>query len=150
LFTTTASINDAVKTGELFIYAAALSGPLVYVITKRYGTFSMDYGVRKLHKYPLSISFPYGGLFVGIALIMCIISGFTFTVLKNPSFSTPEDLKRINFDGIIALSWLSFVVSTIILFCVTAYRNMLDNMSKGSQRKQEEDFFDEWKAGKHD
>lgn len=136
-------LSDGVKTGELFIYSAALAGPLVYIITKKYGSFSTDFGRSGGPVLPITISFPYGGLFVGISVFMCIISGFTFTILKNPAFSTPDDLARINFDGIITLSWILFILSSIILYCVTAYKNMLENVSR-SQPAQEREFLADW------
>lgn len=148
LFTNPISIDEGIKTGELFIYSAALSGPLVYVIMKRYGDFTTDINKWSRKNLPLTIQFPYGGWFVGISLIMCILSGFAFSFLKNPIFTRPEDITRINFAGIIELSWISFFVSTLVLFCVTAYKNMLENIARESQPRQEDEFYNRWMGEK--
>ena len=146
LFKENPSLHDAAKSGELFIYAAALSGPLVYIITKKYGSLT-PVGRADGSHFPVTISFPYGGLFVIIAAILCIISGFAFTILRNPAFATVEDVGRLNTDGIATLSWAAFWVSTGILFCVSAYRNLLENVAR-AQPTQEEEFVADWLGNK--
>jgi hypothetical protein len=136
------SLSDALKTGELFIYSAALSGPLVYIITKRYGEFS-PWKKPGGPSFPLTISFPYGGLFVTFSAVMCIVSGFAFAILQNPVFETEADLARFNPSGIISLSTWCFWLSTAVLYCVTAYKNMLEQAGRAAAG-EEDKFVDAW------
>ena len=75
------SLQQTISTGELFIYSAALAGPLAYIITKRYGSLEFPTEGRSIS---LTISFPYGGAFVIFCIVMCMISCVAFTVLRLP------------------------------------------------------------------
>ena len=143
MFNQEVPFEEAVKSGELFVYSAALAGPLIYTITKRYGNFSTNFGRSEGRMFSLSISFPYGIISLAIAGIACVLSGFAFTFLKNPAFTNPHDLSRLNFRGIVILSWVIFLALNLVLFCVTAYRNMLDDVSR-SNVGQEDEFLQRW------
>lgn len=140
--------DEALRKGEGLIYASVLLGPLVYVITKRYGKFNLRI-TKKEGFRPLSMSFPYGGAFVTITALTCAISGFAFA-LKNPSSGA-----HISEDGAISLSWCLIILSTAIFFLITCYRNMLDEFALESgnrvveaQPKQEGAFLADWLGAK--
>jgi len=141
LFTSPPSLTEALATGGLFIYCAALAGPLVYIITKKYGSFYTEDQSGK--RFNLSISFPYGGAFLCTLVVICVVSGFAFTILSNPSLTQSPISAVINQSGSISLSWFAFWICTVLLYCVTAYRNMLENVSK-RQGAQEGAFYDQW------
>lgn len=132
------TVSEAVRTGELFIYSTALAGPLLYTITKRYGDYSIKRGLL------LTISFPHGILFVCSTAFMCLLSGFAFTLLKNPQISTGDGGSQLNHSGIVLLSWLILFISTLIFFCVTTYKNMLDGAVRDGFPKQTDEFVDAW------
>lgn len=134
---------EAIRTGELFLFAAALVGPLVYIISKNYGERTHGEDARGFLNY--SIKFPYGQGFIYFCVAICLVSSFAFIVLRNPLFKESELAKMINYAGVIGLSWVCFVLATIIFFCATAYRNSLDNIPR-VMPKQERDFIREWET----
>jgi hypothetical protein len=117
------------------------AGPLIYVITKRYGTFSLTRSPR--HRFPLTISFPYGGLFVSFATGLCLICGFSFAILRAKGSDDSTGALTVNENGIVYFSTVCFLLTSIMLFCVIAYRNLLDEAGR-SMPAQEEDFVSEW------
>ena len=144
LFTTRPEFADGLRHGEGLIYASVLLGPLVYVITKRYGRFNVKHGETLT---PLSISFPYGGLFLIITALTCCIAGFTFALAKG------ADLPQTAMDrgGAQALSWMLMGGATIIFFLITSYSNMLEELEENraetiiqEQPREETDFLKNW------
>ena len=59
MFVPKPAFDEALQRGEGLVYASVLLGPLVYVLTRRYGRFRIKF---KPVESPLSISFPYGGI----------------------------------------------------------------------------------------
>jgi uncharacterized membrane protein len=124
IFDTRLSFYDhllsTIRGGELFVYCAALVGPLIFIITKRYGETS-----RENNRFSFTIAFPHGVLFVLTSALICIFAGFAFGLMKNPLFGTAESSIKFNLTGIF---WTSIVVYFISLYCVfaaSAYRNAL-------------------------
>ncbi len=146
LFTKFVTAYEAVRTGELFLFATALVGPLVYIISKNYGERLPDDRSNPFLRY--SIKFPYGQGFVYFCVAICLLSSFAFIVLRNPLFKETELAKSINYDGVISLSGACLVLATLIFFCATAYRNSLDNIPRVMPR-QERDFVEQWE-NRHD
>jgi len=149
IFSPRPAFDEALRRGEGLVYASVLLGPLVYVLTKRYGRFSMHPMNGSRFKNPLSLSFPYGGAFVVITAVTCAISGFAFAVLRNDSGAA------LDYAGIQTFSWILMIGATVVFYLVTSYRNMLDDLEKnrpevlvGEQPKQEASFVDEWMRAK--
>ena len=143
------SFWDTMHGGEGLVYAAALLGPLVYILTRRYGRYSFRPDKGEL--LPLSVRFPYGGLFSTLTIIACVIAGSTFAIVASDK---PSDL-NINHSGILTLSSFLMIAATVVLFLVTAYRNMLDSIDERAaekivdeQPRQEEEFSAEWQRAK--
>ena len=121
-----------------------LVGSVSIVITKRYGRFNVKHGETLT---PLSISFPYGGLFLIITALTCCIAGFTFALAKG------ADLPQTAMDrgGAQALSWMLMGGATIIFFLITSYSNMLEELEENraetiiqEQPREETDFLKNW------
>ncbi|WP_426185916.1 hypothetical protein [Rhizorhabdus sp. FW153] len=137
---------DAIRTGELFLFSTALVGPLGYIISKNYGEKSPVGGAgNRLLRY--SIKFPYGAGFIFACVAICLVSSFAFLVLRNPFFQSSEISKLINYDGVISLSWFTFCLSTLILFCAMSYRNGFDSIAR-TMSEQERSFAADWEAQK--
>lgn len=141
------AFDEALQRGEGLIYAAALLGPLVYVLTRRYGKFNLVSSERKIAS-PLTMSFPYGGLFVTITALSCAVAGFVFASMQRSG-------SGIDQDGVRILSWVMIIGATVIFFLVTAYSNMLDGLEKEKgemlveeQPKQENQFLNAWMEAK--
>lgn len=151
LFTPKPKMDEAFQKGEGLVFAAVLLGPLVYVITKRYGRFNLRFPSSEAPLSPLSMSFPYGGLFVTITALTCAIAGFAFALLNRPTNGT-DGLDR---SGLIHLSWFLMLGASAIFFLVTAYRNLLDEIERDKadkvveeQPRQERDFLNSWLGAK--
>ncbi len=121
--------------GELFIYAATLAGPLFYIITKRHGRFKVPSGDDDTEDTPLTYAFPEGMLLTVATVIICILSGVIFTLQKLKDIKALENIEIINESGLVYLSIFVFLFSTAILFCVLAYRNMLEALSEEHTEK---------------
>ena len=145
IFTDPPNYFSFIKTGELFIYSAAFAGPLVYIISKRYGKFSLD--KSRTHRFPLTISFPYGGLFIFFATGICLICGFSFALLKTTKIESTFNSIGLNEHGIVYFSTLCFGLTVMVLYCVTAYRNMLEDVGR-TIPDQEGAFVAEWLSRK--
>ncbi|MBJ7441533.1 MAG: hypothetical protein JHD35_21300 [Sphingopyxis sp.] len=151
LFAPPPKLSEALQKGEGLVFAAGLLGPLVYVITKRYGRFNWRFLSPDSPSRPLSMSFPYGGLFVIITALTCAIAGFTFAIMNRPAAS----IAGLNKAGLVNLSWLLMIGAAVIFFLVTAYRNMLDELERDKadkvveeQPRQENAFLANWLSAK--
>lgn len=139
------------RNGELLIYAATLVGPLAYIITRRYGRYQTP-EEDGYPTQPLSYAFPYGRLAVTIAMVICIISGFIITLQKVEGINSLRGIKLIDGTGLAILSITIFVISTLLLYCVAAYRNLMDSLSDDhsdkisrAQQEGENDLEGQWR-----
>lgn len=137
---------EAIRTGELFLFSTALVGPLAYIISKNYGERHGD-NAAKVPLLNYSIRFPYGPGFILACVAISLISSIAFIVLRNPFFSETDLSKVINYNGVIELSWGTFISATMLFFCATAYRNGLDNVVR-VMPTQEQEFVKEWEERK--
>jgi hypothetical protein len=151
LFPQPPKFDEALQKGEGLVFAAVLLGPLVYVITKRYGRFNLRFLASNAPARPLSMSFPYGGVFVTITALTCAIAGFAFAMTNR----RPASAGGLNQDGLLNLSWLLMIGAAAIFFLVTAYRNLLDDLERNNadrvveeQPRQERDFLASWLGAK--
>jgi|SRR5581483_4575938 hypothetical protein len=110
---------STIRGGELFVYCAALIGPLIYIITRRYGETSGD-GSR----FSIVIAFPHGLAFVLFSALICVFAGITFSLMKNPVFSESPAI-TFNFVGIFWLSIAVYIFSLYCFFSASAYRNAM-------------------------
>lgn len=150
MFTPKPGFDEAFKNGEGLVYAAVLLGPLFYVLTKRYGNWTLRREGKRVNTNRLTVSFPYGTAFVAITAFTCVISGFTFSLIKR-GINTPD----VNRAGIQSLSWMLVIFSTVMFFLITSYRNMLDDLANNKadtiieeQPRGETAFLDSWLGAK--
>lgn len=141
--------------GELFIYAATLVAPLAYVIHKRYGRFAVPEDEGNEEPTPLTYPFPYGKSFSYAVILICIISGVVFAIQRVEAIESLRKLRFINTSGLLWLSVIVFAIATLMLFCVTAYRNMLESLQERHSKRishsliqQEDDTIREWQTKK--
>jgi hypothetical protein len=116
---------STIRSGELFVYCAALVGPLVYIITRRYGEIS-----NENNKFSLMIAFPHGMLFVLVSALICIFAGFAFGLMKNPLFEAKESGIAFNLTGVFWTSIFVYLLSLYCVFSASAYRNALTEFVK--------------------
>lgn len=128
-------LQKAFATGELFIYASALLGPLIYTLNK-------DYGAPSSHKLRgitfRTIKFPHSGYFIASSFLILLTSSAAFYVIRDPAV----DVKTmLNERGISRLSAYVYMASIAIYFFASAFRNMLDEFDA---REGDEDFARKW------
>lgn len=143
IFTRGFPIGDVVGSGELFIYSATFSGTMVYFISKRYGSFQSSGETGVGPPLSVTISFPYGGLFVILSALICMLSAAVFFILKTFEQMPEQTVIQLSEPGMARLSWWLFGSSMLVFYCAMAYRNMLDNVRQVPPR-QEEDFVQKW------
>ena len=132
---------DLADDGELFVYTAASLGPLFYIITKKYAEWEAE-------KHRLTISFPSGNAFLIFSLIVCIISGFGFAILRIPELKS--DNLPVNHAGVIRFSLFLFASALTCLSCASAYRNSIEEFVAGAQiNVDQDDFLAKWRERKN-
>jgi hypothetical protein len=88
-------------------------------------------------------------------MVICIISGVVVTLQKLQQLPLLDGIKIINTTGLAISSVILLVISTMLLFCVAAYRNFMELLTQQrsdkinrSQSEQEEDLAKAWRARK--
>lgn len=135
--TTAHFLHDFLGSGEALLISAALVGPLIYIITRKYGDLPET----------LTIRFPQGWLFVVLIAIICVIAAATFgfdrvfrQAATNPCGASVFEESSIR---IFSCSILS--VSILIVYLVSVLRNYLDRGAAAIMRTDTQDFLNEWR-----
>lgn len=146
-------IFEGFTNGELLIYAATLVGPLAYIVTKRYGKYVAPSDTEEQEDVPLSYPFPNGRLSVTLAMVICIISGVVITLTRIQGTDALKGIKLLDPTGLAISSVVLFLVSTLLLFCVSAYRNFMELLAQShstkisrAQSDEEEAMAEAWRA----
>jgi hypothetical protein len=142
-------LRGTIRGGELMVYCAALVGPLVFIISKRYGERRQEPG------FPFVIAFPHGIEFVVGSALICIFASGGISALKF-SVLTGYPIK-LNEHGVIWTSACLYGVSLYFFFFASAYRNAMSSATaengtsaiEKSQMLEEEKFTEEWEARSH-
>ena|GEM_PF-1277488 len=137
--------------GEFFLYSAALVGPLIYSITKRYGlddeeeTGDDQQIPRRKIKLIKTIEFPYGRLFIIISVFTCLFAALFFSVMQASSQLESDIGVKIPLerDNLFFISALMYIFTLSCLFCVSVYRLDLENIPKRIN-EDTHNFVDEW------
>ena len=136
----TENVLSTIRGGELFVYCAALVGPLIYIITKRYGEVENNNG-----RFSLAIAFPHGVAFALFSALICVFAGFAFSLMKNPIFSTKDAGIQLNLTGIFWASIGIYVFSLYCFFSASAYRNAMTGFVQDTH-VEEDSFSAEWET----
>ncbi|MGX4806947.1 hypothetical protein [Bradyrhizobium guangdongense] len=118
--------------GELFVYCAALVGPLIYIITRRYGEFGKD-----KDRFEFTIAFPHGVSFVLVSALICLFAGFAFSLMKNPIFLPKDSPVHFNTNGIFWTSIFVYLFSLYCIFSASAYRNAMAEFVRETPREED-------------
>lgn len=155
ILTQSPAVIDSLRNGELLIYAATLVGPLAYIITKRYGKYVAPNDDPTQPDLPLSYPFPEGRVSVTVAMVICIISGIVITLQKIQTLPALDGIELINSTGLAISSIFLLFISTLLLFCVSAYRNFMELLAQEhstkisrSQQHEEDALASAWRARK--
>lgn len=131
-------VEKTIDEGELFIYSAALLGPLIFIITRKYGEIS-----KSPEKFSLVIAFPHGLAFILFSAVICVFAGFAFSLMKNPVLTAEHSAIRFNLHGIFWASVFTYIFALYCFFSASVYRNAMTDFVKSS-RSDEDDFATEW------
>lgn len=142
-------VGETIRRGDLFLYSAALMGPMIYAITKKYlevdeqsqGSNNNDQRSRTRLFGRLRLEFPYGLFFLVSSVVICVFSAlfYTFIVLEIEDFGTVE-LNRANLDN---ASVAIFVYSIICLVLVSIFRAEMEDLS-ARMPTDERQFLHDW------
>ncbi|MER8829657.1 hypothetical protein NKH73_22795 [Mesorhizobium sp. M0938] len=135
---------NSIRRGDLFIYSAALVGPLIYTITKNYAEVSGD-EEKKVPFRTLTFEFPYGPSFVIIAVFICMMAAICYGISNLASFPGAKIILMESF--LIKASVLVYIFSLLCLFAVSAYRNEFSTLNRNLS-EDERTFFKDWKNRK--
>lgn len=134
---------ETVSSGELLIYAASLSGAMVYFIAKRYGTVENGLDTPGGPLLAVSVSFPYGRFFIILSALICMFAAATFFMIKTAKYLLSDRPEIINQNGTALTSWLLFLFSIIMFFCAVAFRNLLDD-GRSYRNEPANEVIDKW------
>ena len=124
------TLRSCVQRGELYLYSAALLGPLIYSVSKRYDTNDhvADTSGSERRGFPriVSLRFPYEGLFSVIAILVCSVAGCVFALMR----ASADGLfaPNLNEETTLLGSLLLYGFTWSCMFCVLVYRLDLENI----------------------
>lgn len=134
-------VGEFLSSGEALLVSAALVGPSVYIITKRYGDFPKS----------LSIHFPQGWFLVLLWLVICMLITAIFglqriyaqVALHGNDHASPAPL--FDAQAMQGFSFFILLVSVVSLYVVTVFRNFTDDGAAAEMRSETADFLRDWK-----
>lgn len=136
---------NSIRRGDLFIYSAALIGPLIYTITKNYAEVADGDGENKAPFRTLTFEFPYGPSFVIIAIFICMMAAICYGISNLSSFPGAKIILMEPF--LIKSSVAVYIFSLLCLFAVSTYRNEFSTLNRNLS-DDERSFFKNWKNRK--
>ncbi len=118
--------------GELYLYSAALLGPLVYATTKTYGgrddEDNLDESAPEKQNFPRiwSIRFPYETSFSVISILVCCAATLLFGILRASTYG----LLALELDAgtTLGVSAILYGFTLSCMFCVLVYRLNLESV----------------------
>lgn len=122
-------VLEFLSSGEALLISAALVGPLIYILFKRYG--NMPKG--------LSLRFPLGWFIVSSILVISVVSAGVFGYK-----SATIGADNIAPENLLLLSSAMLVASLIILFIVYVIRNNIEGSTSEIMRTETSEFLKAW------
>ena len=124
------AVRSCVERGELYLYSAALLGPLIYSVSKRYDANDdvADASESERRGFPriVSLRFPYEGLFSVIAILVCCVAGGVFALMR----ASADGLfaPNLNEETTLVVSVFLYGFTLSCMFCVLVYRLDLEDI----------------------
>ena len=133
-------VEEFLTSGEALLISAALVGPSIYIITKKYG----DLPKR------LTIHFPQGWFLVLLWFVVCMIVTAIFGAQKIYAQVAEGGKGQALFDESLMqhLSSIILVVAIASLYIVTVFRNFAEDGAAVEMRSDTNDFLREWEEEK--
>lgn len=128
-------INDFFSSGEALLVSAALIGPSVYVITKKYGNLPKSF----------TIHFPQGWFLIFVSLVICMITAAIFALQRGYAQFAPPQAKSLFDPGLMTiLSFCILSLTVAALYMVTVFKNFAEDGAAAEMHSDEEDFLRDW------
>ena len=139
--------KSCVERGELYLYSAALLGPLIYSVSKQYGAHGGDVTDElepKRRSFPriVSFQFPHGISFSVAALLVCVFSAGAFALVR--ARSDEFFVYTLNEETTLTFSVLLYCFTLFCLFCALVYRLDLEVISNRFEDDTKE-LSDQWR-----
>ena len=132
-------VSDFFVSGESLLVSAALIGPGIYVITKRYGDLPKSF----------SIHFPQGWFLIIISLVICMITAAIFGLQKGYAQFFPKPQPPLFDANIMQNLSVGVLIATVItIYVLTVFKNFAEEGAAAEMRSDEEDFLQQWRAQK--
>ena len=141
------AVHSSIVRGELYLYSAALVGPLIYSVNKSYGlgvdttSEQTDSGHNRLSNI-MSLRFPYTGLFSVISVLVCTLAAAFYAWMRADEqgiMSLPLNESRT-----LGLSLYLYIFTLSCMFCVLVYRLDLEDVAT-RLRDDPDDLLDQWR-----
>jgi hypothetical protein len=129
-------VGDFLGSGEALLVSAALIGPSVYIITKKYGDLPKS----------LTIHFPQGWFLVLLWLAICMTITAIFGLQRIYAQIAPKSHEPL-FDLPLMqhFSFIILLVTIASLYVVTVFRNFVEEGASAEMHADTADFLKEWR-----
>lgn len=139
------TVKSFVGGGEFFLYSAALVGPLIFSITRKYGEWQTgdDVDVAGGNPFPrrYTIQFPYGIWFVLISVMVLGFAAYFFGILREASHAPSN--RQPDSEALLLVSCIMYLFTLSCFYCVSVYRLELDDTPQ-QFGEDTRDLMDEW------
>jgi hypothetical protein len=131
-----AYVGDFLASGEALLVSAALIGPSIYVITKKYGDLPKS----------LTMHFPQGWFLVVLWFVICMFITAIFGSQRIYA-QIQADPQAPLFDVVLMqrVSAFILIVTIAALYIVTVFKNFVEDGAAAEMRSGEADFLADWK-----
>ena len=132
-------VGDFLSSGEALLVSAALIGPSIYIITKKYGDLPKS----------LTIHFPQGWFLVVLWLTICMIITAIFGLQRVYAQVLPSLHDQL-FDVPLMqkLSTCILLVTIASLYIVTVFKNFAEEGASAEMHSDTADFLKQWNKKK--
>src|ERR1043166_343107 len=127
-------VLEFLASGEALLISAAIVGPLIYIITRKYGELPTS----------LTIRFPQGWLFVVLIAIICAIAAALFGFDRVFKPEGPHRGTLYNEQAMRGFSFCILTLSVTIVYLVSVLRNYLDRGLPDITRQETLEFLEDW------
>lgn len=130
-------VGEFLSSGESLLVSAALVGPSVYIITKKYGDLPKS----------LTIHFPQGWFLVLLWLVICMTITAIFGAQRIYAQVAHGGPEPVLFDvaSMQTFSSIVLVLTIASLYIVTVFRNFVEDGAAAEMHSDTADFLIEWK-----
>lgn len=115
-------VLGSVAKGDLYLYSAAIVGPLMFALTTNYAEWnSANTTAPRIGR--LTFLFPYGTWFLVISLIIAVLSALAFGVIRYREEG--QIIADLNADALVYVSVIMYLCANVCWFLVSVYKNAL-------------------------